>query len=141
MHLSSNHSSITQRVRKMATLKFTDQHEWLSIEDDIACVGITGYAQEQLGDVVFVELPETGAEFTRGDEAAVVESVKAAAEVYAPATGDITETNKDLEGSPELVNSDPQGTGWFFKMRLSDLSETDAMMDEQSYKDFVAKLE
>ena len=125
----------------MATLKFTDQHEWLSIEDDIACVGITGYAQEQLGDVVFVELPETGAEFTRGDEAAVVESVKAAAEVYAPATGDITETNKDLEDSPELVNSDPQGTGWFFKMRLSDLSETDAMMDEQSYKDFVASLE
>ena len=125
----------------MAALKFTDQHEWLSIEDDIACVGITGYAQEQLGDVVFVELPETGAEFTRGDEAAVVESVKAAAEVYAPATGDITETNKDLEGSPELVNSDPQGTGWFFKMRLSNLSETDAMMDEQSYKDFVASLE
>ena len=73
----------------MAALKFTDQHEWLSIEDDIACVGITGYAQEQLGDVVFVELPETGAEFSRGDEAAVVESVKAAAEVYAPATGDI----------------------------------------------------
>ena len=125
----------------MATLKFTDQHEWLSIEGDIACVGITGYAQEQLGDVVFVELPETGAEFTRGDEAAVVESVKAAAEVYAPATGDITETNKDLEGSPELGNSDPQGTGWFFKMRLSDLSETEAMMDEQSYKDFVASLE
>ena len=125
----------------MATLKFTDQHEWLSIEDDIACVGITGYAQEQLGDVVFVELPETGAEFTRGDEAAVVESVKAAAEVYAPATGDITETNKDLEGSPELVNRDPQGTGWFFKMRLSDLSETEAMMDEQNYADFVAKLE
>ena len=125
----------------MATLKFTDQHEWLSIEDDIACVGITGYAQEQMGDVVFVELPETGAEFTQGDEAAVVESVKAAAEVYAPATGDITETNKDLEGSPELVNSDPQGTGWFFKMRLSDLSETDAMMDEQSYKNFVATLE
>ena len=124
----------------MAALKFTDQHEWLSIEDDIACVGITGYAQEQLGDVVFVELPETGAEFTRGDEAAVVESVKAAAEVYAPVTGDITETNKDLEGSPELVNSDPQGTGWFFKMKLSDLSETDAMMDEQSYKDFVATL-
>ena len=125
----------------MATLKFTDQHEWLSIEDDIACVGITGYAQEQLGDVVFVELPETGAQFTRGDEAAVVESVKAAAEVYAPATGDITDTNKDLEGSPELVNSDPQGTGWFFKMRLSDLSETEAMMDEQNYKDFVATLE
>ena len=127
--------------KKMAILKFTDQHEWLLIEDDIACVGITGYAQEQLGDVVFVELPETGNEFKRGDEAAVVESVKAAAEVYAPATGDITETNKDLEGSPELVNSDPQGTGWFFKMRLSDLSETDAMMDEQDYEDFVAKLE
>ena len=125
----------------MATLKFTDQHEWLSIEDDIARVGITGYAQGQLGDVVFVELPDTGAEVKRGDEAAVVESVKAAAEVYAPATGDITETNKDLEGNPELVNSDPHGSGWFFKMRLSDLSETDAMMDEQSYKDFVATLE
>ena len=125
----------------MATLKFTDQHEWLSIEDDIACVGITSYAQEQLGDVVFVELPETSAEFKQGEEAAVVESVKAAAEVYAPATGDITETNEDLEGSPELVNSDPQGAGWFFKMRLSDPSETDAMMDEKSYKDFVATLE
>ena len=125
----------------MATLKFTDQHEWLSIEDDIACVGITGYAQGQLGDVVFVELPDTGAEFKQGDEAAVVESVKAAAEVYAPATGGITEKNKDLEGNPELVNSDPHGSGWFFKMRLSDLSETDAMMDEQSYKDFVATLE
>ena len=125
----------------MATLKFTDQHEWLSIEDDIARIGITDYAQGQLGDVVFVELPDTGTEFKQGDEAAVVESVKAAAEVYAPAAGDITETNVDLEGSPELVNSDPQGTGWFFKMKLSDLSETDAMMDEQSYKDFVATLE
>lgn len=125
----------------MATLKFTDQHEWLSIEDDIARVGITGYAQGQLGDVVFVELPDTGTEFKQGDEAAVVESVKAAAEVYAPAAGDITETNADLESSPELVNSDPHGAGWFFKMRLSDLSETDAMMDEQSYKDFVATLE
>ena len=125
----------------MATLKYTDQHEWLSIEDDVACVGITVYAQEQLGDVVFIELPETGAKFAQGDEAAVVESVKAAAEVYAPATGDITETNKDLQDSPELVNSDPQGAGWFFKMRLSDLSQTDVMMDEQSYKDFVATLE
>ncbi len=125
----------------MATLKFTDQHEWLSIEDDIALVSITGYAQEQLGDVVFVELPDTGTKFKQGDEAAVVESVKAAAEVYAPAAGDITETNADLEGSPELVNTDPHGAGWFFKMRLSDLSETDAMMDEQSYKDFVATLE
>ena len=125
----------------MATLKFTDQHEWLSIEDDIARIGITDYAQGQLGDVVFVELPDTGTEFKQGDEAAVVESVKAAAEGYAPAAGDITETNVDLEGSPELVNSDPHGAGWFFKMRLSDLSETDAMMDEQSYKDFVATLE
>ena len=125
----------------MATLKFTDQHEWLAIEDGIARVGITGYAQGQLGDVVFVELPDAGAEFKQGDEAAVVESVKAAAEVYAPATGNITETNKNLEGSPELVNNDPHGAGWFFKMRLSDLSEMDGMMDEQSYKDFVAKLE
>ena len=125
----------------MATLKFTDQHEWLSIEDDIARVGITSYAQGQLGDVVFIELPDTGTEFKQGDEAAVVESVKAAAEVYSPATGNIMETNADLKSSPELVNSDPHGAGWFFKMRLSDLSETDAMMDEQSYKDFVATLE
>ena len=125
----------------MAKLKFTDQHEWLSIEGNTARVGITSYAQGQLGDVVFVELPDLESEFKQGDEVAVVESVKAAAEVYAPATGDIVETNPDLEGSPELVNSDPLGAGWFFKMKLSDLSETESMMDEQSYKDFVATLE
>ena len=125
----------------MAKLKFTDQHEWLSIEGNTARVGITNYAQGQLGDVVFVELPNLESEFKQGDEVAVVESVKAAAEVYAPATGDIVETNPDLEGSPELVNSDPLGAGWFFKMKLSDLSETESMMDEQSYKDFVATLE
>jgi len=125
----------------MATLKYTDQHEWLSIEGDVARVGITDYAQEQLGDVVFVELPESGADFNQGDEAAVVESVKAAAEVYAPATGQITETNADLEASPELVNSDPNGAGWFFSMKLSDLSETESMMDEQGYKDFIAELD
>ena len=125
----------------MATLKYTDQHEWLSIDGDVARVGITDYAQGQLGDVVFVELPESGAVFNQGDEAAVVESVKAAAEVYAPATGQITEANADLEASPELVNSDPQGTGWFFVIKLSDPSETETMMDEQAYKDFVAELE
>ena len=123
------------------TTKYSEEHEWISVDGGIGTVGITNHAQSQLGDIVFVELPETSAEFKQGEEAAIVESVKAAAEVYAPATGDITETNKDLEGSPELVNSDPQGAGWFFKMRLSDLSETDAMMDEQSYKDFVASLE
>ena len=125
----------------MAKLKFTDQHEWLSIEGNTARVGITNYAQGQLGDVVFVELPNLESEFKQGDEVAVVESVKAAAEVYAPATGDIVETNPDLEGSPELVNSDPLGAGWFFEMKLSELSETESMMDEQGYKDFLATLE
>ena len=125
----------------MARLKYTDQHEWLIIDGETARVGITDYAQSQLGDVVFVELPDSGVEFKQGDEAAVVESVKAAAEVYAPATGKITATNGDLEQNPELVNSSPQDAGWFFEMNLSDISEIDTMMDEHSYIRFLANLE
>ena len=124
----------------MPTLKFTDQHEWLLIDGVTARVGITGYAQGQLGDVVFVELPDSGTHFKLGDEAAVVESVKAAAEVYAPASGEITNTNTEIENNPEIVNTDPQGIGWFFEMRLSDISETETMMDEQGYKKFISEL-
>lgn len=124
----------------MATLKFTDQHEWLSVESDAARVGITDYAQGQLGDVVFVELPTVGSEFKKGDEAAVVESVKAAAEVYAPISGQIVETNSELEANPGLVNSDAEGNGWFFVIKLSNSSELQNLMDEVSYTKFIAEL-
>jgi len=122
-------------------LKFTEDHEWLLIEGESATVGITDYAQNALGDVVFVELPAPGTDVAKGDEAAVVESVKAASEVYAPATGTITEGNPGLEDNPALVNQDPEGEGWFFKMSLQDAGEVDAMMDEAAYRDFVAGLD
>lgn len=125
----------------MAIQKFTNQHEWLLIETDTARVGITEYAQGQLGDVVFIELPKIGSEFKKGDEAAVVESVKAAAEVYAPVSGQIMETNSELEENPELVNSDAQGKGWFFVIKLSNPSELHNLMDGVSYNKFVAELE
>ena len=125
----------------MAIQKFTNQHEWLLIETDTARVGITEYAQGQLGDVVFIELPKIGSEFKKGDEAAVVESVKAAAEVYAPVSGQIMETNSELEENPELVNSDPQGKGWFFAIKLSNPSELHNLMDRVSYNKFVTELE
>ena len=124
----------------MATLKFTEQHEWLSVESDAARVGITDYAQGQLGDVVFVELPTVGSAFKKGDEAAVVESVKAAAEVYAPISGQIVETNSELEANPGLVNSDAEGNGWFFVIKLSNSLELQNLMDEVSYTKFVAEL-
>ena len=115
-------------------LKFTEDHEWLKIEDGVATVGITEHATEQLGDIVFVELPESGATFGQGDPAGTVESVKAASDVYAPISGEITETNQDIVDDPAIVNQDPQGKGWFFKIRLSDESEADALMDEDAYK-------
>lgn len=118
-------------------LKFTDDHEWLRIEGDTATVGITKYATEQLGDIVFVELPETGAEFAKGDPAAVVESVKAASDVFMPLNGTITETNQAIVDEPAKVNDDPQGAAWFFKMRLKTPSDADALMDEAAYKDLV----
>lgn len=123
----------------MAEMKYTDDHEYLKIDGDVATIGITKHAQEQLGDVVFVELPETGKVFAKGDEAAVVESVKAAAEVYAPVSGEVVEANGDLEGNPGLVNEDAEGGAWFIKIKLSDASELEGMMDADGYAKFVAE--
>ena len=123
----------------MADMKYTDDHEYLNIEGDVATIGITKHAQEQLGDVVFVELPEVGKQVAKGDEAAVVESVKAAAEVYAPVSGEVVEANADLEGNPALVNEDPEGKAWFMKIKLSDTSELEGMMDADGYAKFVAE--
>lgn len=119
---------------------FTEDHEWIDLDGDIATVGITEYAQSQLGDIVFVEVPEDGKQVAQGDDAAVVESVKAANDVYAPVSGTVIEGNPALESEPALVNEDPEGDGWFFKMTLSDTSELDALMDEAKYADFVSKL-
>ncbi len=123
----------------MAEIKYTEDHEYVHLDGDVATIGITKHAQEQLGDVVFVELPEVGKSFARGDEAAVVESVKAAAEVYAPVSGEVTQVNDALEGNPALVNEDPEGGAWFFKLKLSDKGELDGLMDAQAYAKFVAE--
>ena len=120
------------------TLKYTEDHEWLSVSGDIATVGITHHAQDALGDVVFVELPEVGKSFAPKEIAGVVESVKAAADVYMPVSGEVVEVNETLRGNPALANSDPQGAGWFFKIRLSNPSELTALMDETSYSRFSA---
>ncbi|GAA0440028.1 MULTISPECIES: glycine cleavage system protein GcvH [Sphingomonas] len=119
---------------------FTEEHEWVEVDGDVATVGITEYAQSQLGDIVFVEVPEEGRELTKGDEAAVVESVKAASDVYTPASGTVVEGNAELEASPALVNEDPEGDGWFFRLTLSDPSELEGLMDADKYAAFVAKL-
>lgn len=124
----------------MSTIKYSEDHEWILIEGDVGTVGITDYAQEQLGDVVFVEVPEAGKEVEKGDEIAVIESVKAASELYAPVGGEVVEGNADLGDEPGKVNSDPMGDGWFFKIKLSDPSELDDLMDEAAYKDLVASL-
>ena len=118
-------------------LKFTDDHEWLKIEGGVATVGITEHATEQLGDLVFVELPEAGTEFEQGDTAATLESVKAATDVYAPLAGEIVESNAAIVDDPAIVNSDPMGKGWFFKLKLTDPSAADALMDEDAYKALV----
>ncbi len=125
----------------MSDIRFTDQHEWVRVDGDIATIGITDYAQEQLGDVVFVELPEVGMELAAGDEAAVVESVKAASEVYSPVSGEVIDVNTEIEATPAGVNEDAMGDGWFVKLRLSDPSELDKLMDEAAYAEFVASLE
>lgn len=119
---------------------FTEEHEWVDVDGDIATVGITDYAQHQLGDIVFVELPEEGKSFDKGDDAAVVESVKAASDVYSPVAGEVVEANAALEGEPSLVNSDPEHEGWFFKLRLADAAELEELMDSAAYEAFVAKL-
>ncbi|MBJ7445308.1 MAG: glycine cleavage system protein GcvH [Sphingobium sp.] len=119
---------------------FTDEHEWIDVEGEIATVGITDYAQEQLGDIVFVELPAEGTTFDKGDDAAVVESVKAASDVYAPISGEVIEANGALEDEPALVNSDAEEDGWFFKLRMTDPSELEGLMTEAAYKKFVAAL-
>ncbi|WP_284777544.1 glycine cleavage system protein GcvH [Agrobacterium sp. lyk4-40-TYG-31] len=119
-------------------LKFTQEHEWLKIEGDVATVGITTHAAEQLGDLVFVELPEVGATFSKDGDAATVESVKAASDVYCPLDGEITEINQAIVDDPSLVNSDPQGAGWFFKLKLTNASDADALLDEAAYKELIA---
>jgi glycine cleavage system H protein len=118
------------------TVYYTEEHEWVRVEGDQATVGITDFAQGQLGDVVFVELPEAGRQVTKGGEAAVVESVKAASDVYAPISGEVIEANQALVDDSALVNTDPEGEGWFFKLRLSDTSELDGLMDADAYKSF-----
>lgn len=125
----------------MAKIHFTNEHEWIRVDGDIGTVGITDYAQGQLGDVVFVELPDVGAQLERGGEAGVVESVKAASEVYAPVSGEVVEVNEDLADAPDKVNGAAQTDGWFFKIKLADPAELDDMMDADAYKQFVASLE
>ena len=115
---------------------FTEDHEWIAVDGDTGTVGITKYAAEQLGDVVFVEVPEAGASFGKGDDMAVVESVKAASDVYAPVAGEVTEGNGDLADAPETVNEDPEGKGWFCKIKLSDKGDLDGLMDAAAYKTF-----
>jgi glycine cleavage system H protein len=120
----------------MSDLKYTNDHEWVRIEGNIAVVGISDFAQEQLGDVVFVELPDIGKQLEKGAEAAVIESVKAASEVYAPVGGEVVDINGPLADNPALVNEAPTGDGWFLKIRISDASELDALMDEDAYQKF-----
>jgi glycine cleavage system H protein len=115
---------------------FTEEHEWIDVDGDTATVGITDYAQEQLGDIVFIELPDAGAEVSKGKDAAVVESVKAASDVYAPISGKVTETNAALDEDPALVNSSPETDGWFFKLTIADKGELDGLMDDAAYKSF-----
>ncbi len=124
----------------MSQRRYTEDHEWVLVEGDTATIGISDHAQEQLGDVVYVELPEEGAEFAEGAQAATVESVKAASEIYAPVAGEVVEVNGTLNDQPDLVNSDPLGDGWFFKIKLADAGAVAKLMDENAYKEFVESL-
>lgn len=124
----------------MSETRYTKDHEYIRIEGDTAVVGISDYAQSQLGDVVFVELPAIGKKLAKGGEAAVVESVKAASEVYAPVSGEVVEVNSELEATPGTVNEDPAGKGWFVKLKLSDAGELDGLMSEAEYQDYVKSL-
>lgn len=125
----------------MADVKFSKEHEWITIDGDTGTVGITPYAQEQLGDVVYVELPETGKQFDKDAEVAVVESVKAASEIYTPVAGEIVAANGDLEDNPGTINSDPLAAGWIFKIKLSDPSQLDGLLDEAAYNDYIGDLD
>ena len=120
----------------MSDIYFSEEHEWVRVDGDTATCGISEYAQVQLGDVVFVDLPTTGTDVTKDDDCAVVESVKAASDVYAPLSGEVVEVNEALETDPGLVNSDAQGDGWFFKIKISDVSELENLMDESTYAEF-----
>ena len=124
----------------MADVKYSNEHEWIRVEGDIGTIGITNYAQEQLGDVVFVDVPQAGRKIAKGESVAVVESVKAASDIYAPVSGEVIESNAELANTPGDVNSEPMGKGWFFKMKLSDKSELDGLMDENAYDAFVKSL-
>ncbi|HYF24026.1 MAG TPA: glycine cleavage system protein GcvH [Caulobacteraceae bacterium] len=121
-------------------MRFTKDHEWISVEGDVATVGITKYAAEQLGDVVFVEVPEPGKTIGQGDGFAVVESVKAASDVYAPVTGEVVEGNAALASAPETVNADPEGQGWFARIRIKDTAQIDGLMDRAAYEAYLATL-
>jgi len=120
--------------------RFSEEHEWISVAGDVGTVGITDYAQSQLGDIVYVEVPEAGKKLTKGGEAAVVESVKAASDVYSPVTGEVVEGNSALAENPALVKSDPQGEGWFFKVKITNAAELEGLMDEAGYAEFVKGL-
>lgn len=124
----------------MSSIRYTKDHEYIRIDGDTGTVGISDYAQQQLGDVVFVELPESGKKIGQGEQAAVVESVKAASEVYAPVAGEVIEVNGALEGEPGKVNADPAGDGWFFKIRIGDAKQLDTLMDENAYAEFLKSL-
>ena len=121
-------------------MKFTEEHEWLRVEEDVVVIGITEHASTQLGDIVFVELPSVGTMLDKGGDAAVVESVKAASDVYAPISGEVTEGNEALEEEPALVNSSPEEEGWFFRMTIGDKAELEGLMDDKGYKAFVDNL-
>jgi glycine cleavage system H protein len=122
------------------SLHFTGEHEWIRVEGDIATIGISSHAQDALGDIVFAEVPEGGRALNKGDEAAVVESVKAASDIYAPVAGEVIEGNAALADDPSLINRDPEGEGWFFKMRIADKAELDGLMDEAAYREWVTTL-
>ena len=124
----------------MADTRYSQEHEWIRVEGDVGTIGITQYAQEQLGDVVFVEVPQAGRKVAKGEACAVVESVKAASDIYAPVSGEVTEANAGLADSPGDVNAEPMGKGWFFKIRLSNKSELGGLMDEAAYDAFVKSL-
>jgi glycine cleavage system H protein len=122
------------------SLYFTKDHEWVQVDGDVATVGISDHAQEALGDIVFAEVPEAGRSLSKGAEAAVVESVKAASDVYAPVSGEVVEGNSAIADDPALINRDPEGEGWFFKLKLADTSELDGLMDEAAYREWVKSL-